>query len=446
MNEIAASAWKKFLSRPVPQDGKDPIVQLYDDADFLAEAVARYAIAGLRLGEGVVLIATKEHLAGIRLAIRRENFFVDGYLESGQLVLLDAEATLEKITHLGLPEWKRFQVLVGQTLQSLRLQFKHVRAFGEMVDILRQRKSYHGMHQLEAYWNTLAEVQSFSLLSGQFISGSSEEEQTRATANISTIGDLERKAGALEREVEERKRVEAALRESQASLSKAVEARDHFLSIAAHELKTPLTSLSLNAQLLQRRARDSSLDAAAMDRYLEANARQVARLSQLVENILQVSRISVGNVRIEPAPMNLAECARSALDKFATQFASHGCTPMLEVKGSVNGQWDRRQLEQVLDNLLSNVAKYAPGRPVHVSVSSENGKAQLRVQDQGEGISGPDLERIFERFERAGISGDNSGLGLGLYISREIVTAHHGKIWAESAPGQGATFVVELPL
>jgi signal transduction histidine kinase len=133
------------------------------------------------------------------------------------------------------------------------------------------------------------------------------------------------------------------------------------------------------------------------------------------------------------------------VDRWEDELERVKCDCTLEAPAPVVGHWDGLRLEQVIDNLLGNAAKYGPGRPISLSVKKEGVVARLTVQDQGMGIAPEDQARIFERFERA-VSENHGGFGLGLWISREVVRAHQGRIRVESTPGQGALFTVELPL
>jgi signal transduction histidine kinase len=143
--------------------------------------------------------------------------------------------------------------------------------------------------------------------------------------------------------------------------------------------------------------------------------------------------------------MDLTDLAHEVTDRFEDEAKRRGCRLIVDAPGSVEGEWDHSRLDQVLTNLISNALTYGKGHPVTVRVSSESFYARLQVQDQGSGIAPEDQERIFQRFERAGSKEDGSGLGLGLYITSELVQAHGGHITVASSPGAGATFMVELP-
>jgi PAS domain S-box-containing protein len=244
------------------------------------------------------------------------------------------------------------------------------------------------------------------------------------------------------RDLTERRRAEEErLRLAQAA--EAVRLRDEFLSIASHELKTPLTALEL--QLLnvddQLRPEDQPL-AKSM-----ARARRLAgRLDQLVETLLDVSRIATGRLRLNPESFDLGDLAREVTERLRDSARAAACELSLEVTGQHPGRWDRLRIEQVLMNLISNSIKYAAGQPIEVSLGRDDGAAILEVRDRGPGIPEGDLSRIFERFERAASARHYGGMGLGLYVARQITEAHSGTIVASNLPGGGARFTVRLPL
>ncbi len=226
----------------------------------------------------------------------------------------------------------------------------------------------------------------------------------------------------------------------------AVRLRDEFLGIASHELKTPLTPLRLKLQMLQRQVQEGApLPADKLSESLEVLVRQVRKLTDLVDNLLDVSRISAGRLRLELEELDLAALAAELLSRFAPSAAQLGCTLELHAPEPVTGRWDRLRVEQVVTNLLTNALKYGAGRPVVVRVEGDGERARLTVQDQGIGISEVDLGRIFERFERAVSDRHYGGLGLGLYITRQIVEAFGGTVRVSSQPGHGSTFTLELP-
>ncbi|MFP2928798.1 ATP-binding protein [Pyxidicoccus sp. 3LG] len=232
-------------------------------------------------------------------------------------------------------------------------------------------------------------------------------------------------------------------------LQEAIRARDEFLSVASHELKTPLTSLGLRLHAFGR-AIDTDPDSEMGKRYgreVAAMRRQVTRLAELIDGLLDVSRISTGRLKIHRESVDLVALVQEMVARFVPEAERAGC--MLEFQPPATpcvGSWDRLRLEQVVSNLLSNALKYGAEQPVHVHVEEEAGRARLWVRDEGIGISPEAHARIFQKFERAVSERHYGGLGLGLYVVRTLVEAMGGTIRVESQPGEGATFIVELPL
>jgi PAS domain S-box-containing protein len=239
-------------------------------------------------------------------------------------------------------------------------------------------------------------------------------------------------------DITERKKIE---RELQAS----IRARDEFLSIASHELKTPLTPLQLQIDTLDGALRTLGMSNEKISGRIQTAARQLDRLSKLVENLLDVSRIRMGRLSLEPENIDLGALVADVLERFRSELAAAACDVRSELMPGVTGSWDTLRLEQVVSNLLLNAAKYGAHRPIEVVVKHHSGMALLRIRDQGIGIPRDKLSRIFDRFERAVPDRHYGGLGLGLYIARQIVEAHGGRITVDSDPGRGATFTVLLP-
>ncbi|MCY1083160.1 GAF domain-containing sensor histidine kinase [Archangium lansingense] len=227
--------------------------------------------------------------------------------------------------------------------------------------------------------------------------------------------------------------------------TEAVRLRDDFLSVAGHELKTPLSALRLQIQMLARTAREVATTPGLAQR-VEKAERTSERLGALIDELLDAGRITSGRMKLEREDVDLATLTRDTVGRMSEALARAGSEVKLLADTSVPGRWDRVRLEQVVGNLLSNAAKYGRGQPVEVRVESgPDGRARLVVKDNGIGIAPEDQARIFERFERAVNGKQFHGLGLGLWISREIIESHGGHILVQSAPGEGSTFTVELP-
>ncbi len=252
-------------------------------------------------------------------------------------------------------------------------------------------------------------------------------------------------AVAAVRDVTERKKIEeraALYRKAQ----QEVRERDEFLSIASHELRTPVTALQLQLQMLQRSAGRSSggLPAILLQK-IEGLERQTRRIALLVNELLDVSRMRLGHFELKREDVDLAQLAREAVEQLRDEVERTGSTLSFLAQPAV-GCWDRLRIEQVVTNLVANAVKFGEGKPITVSVAADPGLARITVEDHGIGIAPEDQSRVFGRFERAVPARNFGGLGLGLYITREIVEAHGGTIQLQSAPGSGSVFTVELPL
>ncbi len=228
----------------------------------------------------------------------------------------------------------------------------------------------------------------------------------------------------------------------------AIRARDEFLSVASHELNTPLGTLMLQfEEALLPDPADTSGAVSERRRVAIARARrQLDRLSRLVSSLLDVSRVTAKRLHLELSAVDLASTAREVAEQFAGELTRFGCTLQIDAPEAVTGQWDAMRVAQMIANLLSNACKYGAAKPIEMTVRRVGERARLTVRDQGIGIAAEDLGRIFECFERGAATREYGGLGLGLYITRQLVEAHGGEIRVRSEVGTGSTFAIELPL
>lgn len=224
--------------------------------------------------------------------------------------------------------------------------------------------------------------------------------------------------------------------------------RDEFLSIASHELKTPLTSLKIQVQLREKlfeRNDVSVFEPEKVKSLVHMTGKQVNRLTRLVDDMLDITRIQNGKLSLNMDVVDFDVLVKEVIENFAEEYRNAGCDLSFRIPEALFLTGDRYRLEQVITNLLSNALKYGNGCPVEVVVTSTEKKIRLSVRDHGKGIAPENHERIFERFERAVSATSVGGLGLGLYITRQIVELHNGTIILKSTPGEGSDFVVELP-
>ncbi|HEX8437927.1 ATP-binding protein [Archangium sp.] len=228
----------------------------------------------------------------------------------------------------------------------------------------------------------------------------------------------------------------------------AIQLRDDFLSVASHELKTPLTPLRLQLHHLLKKvkASPSGVPAEAVVTTLERMMQQVSRLARLVDELLDVSRIVAGRLELHPEEVEFTAVVKELVAQLDPERERTGSTLTVQAEGPILGIWDRSRLEQLLTNLISNALKYGAGKPIDVTASVLDGWVTLTVRDQGIGIAPEDQARIFERFERAVSVRKYGGLGLGLWIAWRIVDAFGGRISVDSAVNAGACFTVKLPV
>ncbi|MCE9668853.1 GAF domain-containing protein [Myxococcus stipitatus] len=227
----------------------------------------------------------------------------------------------------------------------------------------------------------------------------------------------------------------------------AIRLREEFLSIASHELKTPISALQLQVQsMLAALARSpSGVPPERLARALDVVDRQVKRQTQLIHDLLDVSRISAGRLELSPEPLDLAALVREVVERFEPELERTSTRLELALDSDVHGLWDKLRLDQVLTNLVSNAVKYGRGNPVRVMLARHATGVRVEVTDGGIGIAEEHLPRLFRRFERAVSERNYGGFGLGLWITRQIVEAMGGTINVRSELGVGSTFTVELP-
>ena len=229
-------------------------------------------------------------------------------------------------------------------------------------------------------------------------------------------------------------------------LQEGIKARDQFLSVASHELKTPLTALKLQTEFILRQISHGKLDNEQAKAMLKKTTDNFNRINRLVDEMLDISRISSGKLTIHKTQADLKQIIEEVVETFRPQFEHSGVHDLtLEAEAAI-GQFDVFRIEQIMNNLLSNALKYGDAKGVEVKLQCKDNHALIVVRDQGMGIPQESLSLVFNRFERVSGSTTISGLGLGLYIVKEIVQEHNGSIWVESELGKGSSFFVRLPL
>jgi signal transduction histidine kinase len=234
-----------------------------------------------------------------------------------------------------------------------------------------------------------------------------------------------------------------------AELQQALHVRDDFLMVASHELRTPMTSLQLTAssvlrQLDKRGAQPLSPE--RLEERIRTVKRQLDRLEHLINTLLDVSRIGAGRLELQLERVSLTEVVHDVVSRFREEAKRHQAEIEIEFAPDIFGSWDRSRVDRIVTNLVSNAIKYGQGKPIGITLKRLNGQAELRVNDRGIGIALEMQDRIFDKFERAASQRNYGGLGLGLWIARQLAEALQGTVSVESEIGKGSTFMVTLPL
>lgn len=262
--------------------------------------------------------------------------------------------------------------------------------------------------------------------------------------------------GKVTRDLTERKRAQEKLKEANLlleqrvkerteELERALKVRDEFLSIAAHEFKTPLTPLKLQLQLGKKKILEGCQPEDVL-KVFDVGLRQVNGLTALVDDLLEISRLQSGWFHLNLAPCKITELVREVQAKYQHQLEAAGMSVDLESEEDLTGSWDSVRLEQVITNLFTNAMKYAPGSQVKIRLFKKDEIVSLVFSDSGPGIPKDKQSSIFESFERVHQDKNITGLGLGLFISKRIIEAHGGAINLESEMGSGTTFTIILPI
>jgi signal transduction histidine kinase len=472
-------------------NGGEHFVQFYESDEFLLGSLGGYVDAGLAGDEACVVVATGERRAGLDAHLQARGHDPRAARARGQFLSLDAAETLSKFMNSGAPEPSRFEEVVGGLVARAGGGQRRVRIFGEMVALLWGAGNRDAAIRLEGLWNELQQQRAFQLFCAYPMTHFGGEENDGPLGHVCAshtrvipaesytalsggderlraIVGLQRKALALEAEIGERKQTESVLRALKERLEREAEERqrlltreqtareeaeranrlkDEFLATVSHELRTPLTAILGWAHLL----RQSGLDEETARHGLETIERNAQAQAQLVEDILDASRVIAGKLRLDIAPVDLAAVVNAGIDSVQLAAESKGIRLEVTLDPSarhVSG--DAGRLQQVVWNLLSNAIKFTDeGGAVCVRLRRAGKNVEILVSDDGCGIGADFLPYIFDRFRQ----GDQSttrvhgGLGLGLSITRHLVELHGGTVTAESAgEGKGSTFIIRLPL
>lgn len=255
------------------------------------------------------------------------------------------------------------------------------------------------------------------------------------------------------RDVTERHRIHEELQQryesemaARGEAEAAVQARDEFLLVAAHDLKTPLATLKIQTDGMRKMEASGRLAPPVIEKGLKLIERQVERLIHLERSLMELALINEGKFELVKSRCDLAEIVQEVTGRYAPLLERAHCALESALGCGATGFWDRDRVERIVENLLSNAAKFGAGHPIRVDVTAAGEMVRLTISDQGVGIPSDQQERIFERFDRGSTATHYGGMGMGLFIVSKIVNAHSGAIRVESSPHQGASFIVELPI
>lgn len=451
-------------------------VQFYETDLFLMNSLGGFIGAGLRAGDGCMVVATKAHRDELETRLRTYGLDVAAATESGQYISLDASETLSKFMENGLPEPNRFAEMFGGLIKGACEGRPRVQAFGEMVALLWAEGNQSAALRVEELWNSLRGTHRFSLFCAypmrefgrdlhakplgevcaahtRVIPAESYSAVDHPDERLRVILQLQQKAKALEAEIAVRNEAEERLRMSlareqiaRAEAETANRMKDEFLATVSHELRTPLNAIIGWSHLLGSGRIDEPTAIRAVET-IERNARAQA---QLIEDILDVSRVITGKLHLNTGPVDVASVINAAID--SVQLAADSKSIQLEVTLDPSARrvsGDASRLQQVVWNLLSNAIKFTPsGGRVEVRLEHAASSVQISVTDSGPGITSDFLPFIFDRFRQADGTSTRryGGLGLGLAIVRHLVELHGGTVHADSkGEGLGATFTIRLP-
>lgn len=455
----------------------DHFVMFYEADGSLIDGVADFIGPALQAGERAIVVATLAHRQAIESRLQAAGIDTRRAMANGRYVAVDAAHTLSRFMIDDVPDPVRFEGVLRGLLARSPTGTGRPRIFGEMVALLVGEGKPEAALRLEALWNRQAKKRPFALMCAypmQQLGGErlapvlvdvcTEHSAVVPTESYSTLRDndsrlraiaaLQQKAASLEREVAERRRVEeqlqvalAAERAARAEVEAALRVREEFLSIASHELRTPIAIMGAQAQLsLRRLDRQGELEPERVQHAMRTMRSQADKLGRLVGRLLDVSRLDGGKLQLQMETTNLPQLVQQVVSACRSLSDKHS----IELAGAAHAECevDALRLEQVLTNLIDNAIKYSPqGGTVNVDVTLRGvDSVELSVRDYGLGIPLERRDHIFERFYQAHDGQYRGGMGLGLYVSRHIVQMHGGEISAEFPPDGGTRMIVRLPI
>lgn len=447
-----------FTYTGIPSVGEVPygthFCQFYDTQDDLVDSLAPFFAAGLEANEACLWVTAAPFRAQeARSALRNAVPGLADREQKGQIVIYDHEEWYGmnpgRDAKGVLQDWVQYHDrALAQGYQGMRLtgntyflEREDWSAFVEYEALVNDTFRHHRILGLCSYCIDKAQTRDVFDIVRNHEFAIARRDGAWDVLESSSLAHAKQELCRLNEELEER------VRQRTADLERLLQTRDDFISVAAHELKTPVTSLQLFVEGIRRGAKNEALSTADLQRRLDRVSAQCERLDKLVNSLLNITHLSHAGMVLKQERTELADLVRRVVADHAALANAVGCTVTVEDAAPVVGYWDQLRLEEVLTNLLSNAYKHAPQGPISVSIDTADGTAIVRVKDSGAGIPEADLDRIFEKFMQADCGGpENAGFGLGLWIVKMLVSAMNGTVSVQSRPGEGAEFCVELPL
>jgi signal transduction histidine kinase len=467
-------AWPAPRAAPRLAPPRQPhhTVQFYDDDAFLCDSVASYVAAGLASGDPVCVIATEAHREAFAARLARDGVNVEAARARGALTWLDAQETLAQFMVDGMPDWPRFSKVVGGVLEQARRGDRDVcvRAYGEMVDVLWRAGSEAAALKLEEMWNELGRTHPLSLLCAYVMGNFRRTGDAQSFRNVCAahshvlptetyqhhdapepqlrqISELQQRARALEDEIEQRKVLESALREAlvreqeaREEAERSVRYNEMFAGMLGHDLRNPLSAITTGANYITRLNSGPKTTRAATRILTSAE-----RMARMIEQLLDFTRIRVGGgLPLVPVRLDLEEVCCKVKDELEAAHPERSV--VVDVQGNVVGEWDQDRLFQVLSNLVGNAIHHGDaGAPVSIRCDGTDA-AVVKVQIHNGGVVPPEvLPLLFEPFRGNTRYQRTRGLGLGLFITQQIISAHGATIDVMSEAATGTTFYLQLP-
>jgi signal transduction histidine kinase len=441
----------------IPASANDGhLVQYYEKEGFLYDRVTDFMSDGLRGSDAAVLIATRAHREGVESRLRRRGVDLPLLTAGGRYYPLDAQDTLSRFMVDGTPDPLRFANTIGPVLRTARGGDRRVLAFGEMVALLWAEGNREAAIRLEELWNDLAQREAFALLCAYPISHFDDAAYARPFADINAAHTWVTPAESYSIvEADERNRVIAILQQKAAALEAESKQRavlevdrrkDEFLAMLGHELRNPLAPVTTALQIM--RIHESEPIRVARSR--EIVERQIEHMTRLIDDLLDVSRITRGKIELREQPLLLSSVIERAIETARPLIDERGHRISLDLPTEpVSFLADPARLAQVFANLLNNAAKYTDvGGRIWLRARVEGNELVVGVRDDGPGLTKELRAHAFDLFmqgpqTRARARG---GLGIGLTLVRRLVELHGGTVEALSeGPGKGTEIVVRLP-